>query len=40
MKVIDENADMNEELLAIAQAFLGRHESEGGSMIKSCFVAQ
>ncbi|PTR26191.1 MULTISPECIES: hypothetical protein [unclassified Pseudomonas] len=31
MKVIDENADMNEELLAIAQAFLGRHESEGGN---------
>ena len=30
MSVIDENADMNEELLAIAQAFLVRHESEGG----------
>ena len=31
MKVIDENAGLNEELLAIAQAFLGRHESEGGN---------
>ena len=30
MKVADENAGLNEELLAIAQAFLGRHESEGG----------
>ncbi|MNQ42974.1 hypothetical protein D3C85_566880 [compost metagenome] len=29
MKVTDENAGLNEELLAIAQAFLGRHESEG-----------
>ncbi|POF43082.1 hypothetical protein B0D71_09320 [Pseudomonas laurylsulfativorans] len=30
MMLIDENAEMNDELLAIAQAFLGRHESEGG----------
>jgi len=30
MKVIGESAGLNEELLAIAQAFLGRHESEGG----------
>jgi hypothetical protein len=30
MSIIDENADLNEELLAIAQAFLVRHESEGG----------
>ncbi|WP_085724631.1 hypothetical protein [Pseudomonas sp. R37(2017)] len=30
MMVIDENADLNEELLAMAQAFLGRHESAGG----------
>lgn len=31
MKVIDGDADPNEELLSIAQAFLGRHESEGGT---------
>ncbi|WP_095060176.1 MULTISPECIES: hypothetical protein [unclassified Pseudomonas] len=30
MSILDENADLNEELLAIAQAFLVRHESEGG----------
>ncbi|MVV49589.1 hypothetical protein EJA72_15290 [Pseudomonas sp. PB120] len=29
MDVVDENAELNEELLAIAQAFLARHESEG-----------
>ena len=29
MEVVDENAELNEELLAIAQAFLARHESEG-----------
>jgi len=30
MKVIDENAELNQELLAIAQAFLGRHEGDEG----------
>ncbi|MGY2342347.1 hypothetical protein ACW9HW_24260 [Pseudomonas sp. SDO5532_S415] len=29
MEGIDENGEVNEELLAIAQAFLARHESDG-----------
>jgi hypothetical protein len=31
MNGIDENPELNEELLAIAQAFLARHESDGVS---------
>lgn len=38
MKVTDEHAELNEELLAIAQAFLERHESEGetGDQVLFC----
>ena len=38
MKITDELAELNEELLAIAQAFLERHESEGeaGDQVLFC----